>query len=155
MIVKLPNESPKDDDGKPLEKPSWARTPLETPFVYKEVQIKEVELTTAEPYPSDSWRHEMPPTIDVFLPGKVVHRFRHYLPYILGSLVIISVPGKILKSARSTRSWSDWASSVLQICLYMHPTPAQPRFVRLMLYTCYPFQPLLDIISRRPCVAVL
>ncbi|KAJ6569529.1 hypothetical protein B0H19DRAFT_1373665 [Mycena capillaripes] len=70
VIVKLPNESPKDDDGKPLEKPSWARTPLETPFVYKEVQIVEAELTTAESYPSDSWRHEIPPTIDVFLPGK-------------------------------------------------------------------------------------
>ncbi|KAJ7480041.1 hypothetical protein B0H11DRAFT_2157981 [Mycena galericulata] len=71
MIVKLPKESPMDEDGKPMEKPSWARTPLETPFVYKEVQVVEAELTTAEPYPSDSWRHGMPPTIDVFLPGKV------------------------------------------------------------------------------------
>ncbi|KAJ7451127.1 hypothetical protein FB451DRAFT_1284789 [Mycena latifolia] len=70
MIVKLPKESPMDEDGKPLEKPSWARTPLETPFVYKEVQVVEAELTTAEPYPSDSERYEMPPTIDVFLPGK-------------------------------------------------------------------------------------
>ncbi|KAJ7037434.1 hypothetical protein C8F04DRAFT_1035710 [Mycena alexandri] len=68
--VKLPKESPKDEDGKPLEKPSWARTPLETPFVYKEVEIVEAELTTAESYPSDSWRLEIPPTIDVFLPGK-------------------------------------------------------------------------------------
>ncbi|KAJ7151611.1 hypothetical protein C8R46DRAFT_1122576 [Mycena filopes] len=68
--VKLPKESPKDDDGKPLEKPSWARTPLETPFVYKEVEVVEAELTTAESYPSDSERLEIPPTIDVFLPGK-------------------------------------------------------------------------------------
>ncbi|KAJ6573908.1 hypothetical protein DFH09DRAFT_981482 [Mycena vulgaris] len=70
MVVKLPKESPMDEDGKPLEKPSWARTPLETPFVYKEVQVLEAELTTADPYPTDSERHEMPPTIDVFLPGK-------------------------------------------------------------------------------------
>ncbi|KAF7340186.1 hypothetical protein MVEN_01937200 [Mycena venus] len=70
VIVKLPNESPKDDDGKPLEKPSWARIPLETPFVYKEVQVSQAELTTAESYPSDSWRLEIPSTIDVFLPGK-------------------------------------------------------------------------------------
>ncbi|KAF8213800.1 hypothetical protein K438DRAFT_1707702 [Mycena galopus ATCC 62051] len=70
VVIKLPNESPKDEDGKPLERPSWARTPLETPFVYKEVQIVEAELTTAEAYPPDSWRLEMPPTIDVFLPGK-------------------------------------------------------------------------------------
>ncbi|KAJ7674417.1 hypothetical protein B0H17DRAFT_1161725 [Mycena rosella] len=70
MIVKLPKESSKDEDGKPLEKPSWARTPLETPFVYKEVQVVEAELTTAESYPSESERYEMPPTIDVFLPGK-------------------------------------------------------------------------------------
>ncbi|KAJ7171787.1 hypothetical protein C8R43DRAFT_979410 [Mycena crocata] len=70
MIVKLPQESPKDEDGKPLKKPSWARIPLETPFVYKEVQVVEAELTTAQPYPEDSWRHQIPPTIDVFLPGK-------------------------------------------------------------------------------------
>ncbi|KAJ7139475.1 hypothetical protein C8R44DRAFT_305218 [Mycena epipterygia] len=70
MLVKLPKESPMDEDGKPLEKPSWARTPLETPFVYKEVQVVEAELTTAESYPSDSWRNEIPSTIDVFLPGK-------------------------------------------------------------------------------------
>ncbi|KAJ7356656.1 hypothetical protein DFH08DRAFT_735599 [Mycena albidolilacea] len=70
VVIKLPNESPKDEDGKPLEKPSWARIPYETPFVYQEVQIPEAELTTAEPYPSDDWRLEMPSTIDVFLPGK-------------------------------------------------------------------------------------
>jgi hypothetical protein len=71
VVIKLPNESPKDEDGKPLEKPSWARIPYETPFVYQEVQIPEAELTTAVPYPSDDWRLEMPSTIDVFLPGKV------------------------------------------------------------------------------------
>ncbi|KAK7064791.1 hypothetical protein R3P38DRAFT_2826409 [Favolaschia claudopus] len=70
VIVKLPNESPKDDDGKLLDKPSWARTPLETPFVYKEAEIVHSDLTTAEPYPSDKWRLDIPPTIDVFLPGK-------------------------------------------------------------------------------------
>ncbi|KAJ7630423.1 hypothetical protein FB45DRAFT_1150649 [Roridomyces roridus] len=70
VIVRLPQENPKNEDGEPLEKPSWARTPLETPFVYQEVQVVEAELTTAEPYPSDSSRLEMPPTIDVFLPGK-------------------------------------------------------------------------------------
>ncbi|KAJ7717531.1 hypothetical protein DFH07DRAFT_1068200 [Mycena maculata] len=70
MVVKLPKESPKDEDGKPLEKPSWARIPLEMPFVYKEVQVVEAELTTAESYPSDSERLEIPSTIDVFLPGK-------------------------------------------------------------------------------------
>ncbi|KAJ7232830.1 hypothetical protein B0H12DRAFT_184779 [Mycena haematopus] len=70
VVIKLPNESPKDDDGNPLERPSWARIPVETPFVYKEVQVVEAELTTAESYPSDSWRLEIPPTIDVFLPGK-------------------------------------------------------------------------------------
>lgn len=70
VIVKLPKESPMDEDGKPLEKPSWARTPLETPFVYKEVQVIQAELTSSDAYPPENERHEMPPTIDVFLPGK-------------------------------------------------------------------------------------
>ncbi|KAJ7226129.1 hypothetical protein GGX14DRAFT_548714 [Mycena pura] len=70
VVVKLPKESPKDDDGNLLEKPSWARTPVETPFVYEEAKVAEAELTTAEVYPSDGWRLDIPPTIDVFLPGK-------------------------------------------------------------------------------------
>ncbi|KAF7310402.1 hypothetical protein HMN09_00582200 [Mycena chlorophos] len=69
-IVKLPAETPKDDDGNLLERPSWARTPLEAPFVYQDIQVVEAELTSAESYPPDNWRLEMPPTIDVFLPGK-------------------------------------------------------------------------------------
>ncbi|KAJ6627022.1 hypothetical protein B0H10DRAFT_2210879 [Mycena sp. CBHHK59/15] len=69
-VVKLPKESPVGEGGQPAEKPAWARTPLETPFVYKEVQVVEAELTTAEPFPTDSWRYTMPPTVDVFLPGK-------------------------------------------------------------------------------------
>lgn len=110
MIVKLPKESPKDEDGEPLEKPSWARTPLETPFVYKEVQVVEAELTTAEPYPPDSWRNEIPSTIDVFLPGKVSTLSPSSLSAVhFGSPSIISVPGRILKNARSTRSSRGWA----------------------------------------------
>ncbi|KAF7319755.1 hypothetical protein MKEN_00757900 [Mycena kentingensis (nom. inval.)] len=69
-VVKLPQETPKDDDGNLLERPSWARRPLEDPFVYEDVKVVEAELTSAESYPPDKWRQEMPNTIDVFLPGK-------------------------------------------------------------------------------------
>ncbi|KAJ7294054.1 hypothetical protein C8J57DRAFT_1445011 [Mycena rebaudengoi] len=51
MTVKLPKESPVGENGQPAAKPSWARTPLETPFVYRELK-------------------RFPSTIDVFLPGK-------------------------------------------------------------------------------------
>ncbi|KAF7306375.1 hypothetical protein MIND_00428700 [Mycena indigotica] len=69
-IVKLPKETPKDDDGNLLEKPHWARRPLDEPFVYQDVDVVEAELTSAECYPPDNWRLDIPPTIDVFLPGK-------------------------------------------------------------------------------------
>jgi hypothetical protein len=72
MTVKLPKESPVGENGQPAAKPSWARTPLETPFVYRELKVPEAELTTADPFPDESWRQEIPPTIDVFLPGKVL-----------------------------------------------------------------------------------
>ncbi|KAJ7051236.1 hypothetical protein C8F01DRAFT_1340834 [Mycena amicta] len=69
-IVKLPRETPKDDDGNILDRPEWARAPLETPFVYQDVKVVEAELTSAEVYPPDNWRLDIPSTIDVFLPGK-------------------------------------------------------------------------------------
>jgi hypothetical protein len=70
VVVNLPIESIRegDDKGKPL---SHARTPVPPLQVAPQPEIRAVELTTVEAYPPDAWRHHIPPTLDVFIPGKV------------------------------------------------------------------------------------
>ncbi|CAK5280036.1 unnamed protein product [Mycena citricolor] len=70
VIVKLPHEAPKDDAGAALEPPVWARRPLDAPFVFEDVVVAEAELTSGEMFPPEDHRGEMPPTLEVFLPGK-------------------------------------------------------------------------------------
>jgi hypothetical protein len=69
VTVNLPREAIAGDDGKPGTRPSWARTPLDAPF--EDSEVVSAELITAELFPSDDWRHCIPDSIDVFLPGKV------------------------------------------------------------------------------------
>lgn len=71
IIVNLPKETPLGDNGQPGDRPSWARTPLERPARQLPLRIESVESMTAEAYPPDDWRHQVPKTLDVFLPGKV------------------------------------------------------------------------------------
>ncbi|KAG5646905.1 hypothetical protein DXG03_001981 [Asterophora parasitica] len=68
--VNLPKETiPAEEEGQPPTRASWARTVLDG-FEYKDQEVAPVELTTAEPYPPDEWRNQVPNTLDVFLPGK-------------------------------------------------------------------------------------
>ena len=39
--------------------------------IAEQMEVEPPELTTIDAYPSDSWRYHIPPTVDVFLPGKV------------------------------------------------------------------------------------
>lgn len=71
VIVNLPKETPVSDASEPATRPSWARSPLANEFVFIDVPIIPVDTTTAESYPSDAWRLELPNSIDVYLPGKV------------------------------------------------------------------------------------
>lgn len=63
-----------------VERQPWARDPLPVGAVPEQPEIEPPELTTIEAYPSDEWRHHIPPTVDVFLPGKV--RFFRLISYI-------------------------------------------------------------------------
>ncbi|KAF8060923.1 hypothetical protein FPV67DRAFT_1673756 [Lyophyllum atratum] len=67
--VNLPKETIPGEDGQPSTRAAWARTVLDG-FEYKEQNIAPVELNTAESYPPDEWRNQVPATLDVFLPGK-------------------------------------------------------------------------------------
>jgi hypothetical protein len=71
ITVNLPKETIPGIDGEQGTRPSWARNPLDASFIYKEQEVASAELTTAELFPSDSWRLRVPGAIDVFLPGKV------------------------------------------------------------------------------------
>ncbi|KAJ3512730.1 hypothetical protein NLJ89_g3354 [Agrocybe chaxingu] len=71
VIVNLPKETVPGEDGEPSTRPSWARSPLDNQYVYEDTPVAPVETTTAEVYPPDNWRLELPSSIDVYLPGKV------------------------------------------------------------------------------------
>ena len=70
VIVNLPKETVAGEDGEPSTRPDWAREPLSNDFKYRDVQVIPADTTTAEIFPPDSWRHELPNSIDVYLPGK-------------------------------------------------------------------------------------
>ena len=70
IVVQLPKESAQEGaEGE--ARPSWARNPLPVSEVPEQPEVKPPEVSTCEPYPPDGWRHHIPPTVDVFLPGKV------------------------------------------------------------------------------------
>jgi len=72
VVVNLPKETvPSEEQGQQPTHPEWARVPVHTPFEYEDLVVPPVEVTSAEEFPPPSWRRDIPPTIDVFLPGKV------------------------------------------------------------------------------------
>ncbi|TFK47942.1 hypothetical protein OE88DRAFT_1664911 [Heliocybe sulcata] len=71
VIVKLPKETLKDEENTDsTARPSWARTPMHPSYLPVEPDIQPPETISAEAYPSDTWRYELPDSVDVFLPGK-------------------------------------------------------------------------------------
>ena len=79
VIVNLPKETKaKDGEGSGGggdrdvgQREAWAREPIPVSDVVEQMEVEPPELTTIDAYPSDSWRYHIPPTVDVFLPGKV------------------------------------------------------------------------------------
>lgn len=70
VIVNLPKETIEGEDGRPTTRPDWARPTL-TEFNYVDVPVILAESSTADIYPPDEWRTQLPNSIDVYLPGKV------------------------------------------------------------------------------------
>ena len=95
VVVNIPRETipPKEDEGtqddeEPPRREIWARTPLRPSEIPQVVDTVPPEATSACLFPSEEWRNKLPPTVDVFLPGKVCDlmiftmtklRFRHRL----------------------------------------------------------------------------
>ncbi|KAH0838729.1 hypothetical protein J3R83DRAFT_7083 [Lanmaoa asiatica] len=70
VIVNLPVETIPGTEDAPSSRPPWARTPMPTTG-HEEPVVILPEVTTADPFPPDNWRRNIPDTVDVFLPGKV------------------------------------------------------------------------------------
>ncbi|KDQ17741.1 hypothetical protein BOTBODRAFT_582060 [Botryobasidium botryosum FD-172 SS1] len=73
IIVKIPVETvvEEGENGeKKTSRPIWARNPVPPDSLSPQEPLPGPELTTAEIYPEPWPRDELPPTIDVFLPGK-------------------------------------------------------------------------------------
>ncbi|KAH9855781.1 hypothetical protein C2E23DRAFT_750718 [Lenzites betulinus] len=70
VIVNFPHETIPTEGGESSTRASFARTPLPLSEVPEAAEIRHPDLSTVELYPPDSWRYHLPPTVDVFLPGK-------------------------------------------------------------------------------------
>ena len=71
LVVNLPKETLQDEKGQLVTRPEWARQPLPNQGNYGHIHDILAHVTTAEIYPPDAWRAELPDIIDVYLPGKV------------------------------------------------------------------------------------
>jgi len=78
VLINIPRETiPAEGDegtrgGKELPcREIWARIPLRPSEVPEIVDLAPPETTSAELFPSEEWRTQLPTTVDVFLPGKV------------------------------------------------------------------------------------
>jgi len=78
VVVNIPRETiPVEGDGDTLgdgvtpRREIWARIPLRPSEVPELVDPAPLEAISAEFFPLEEWRTQLPPTVDVFLPGKV------------------------------------------------------------------------------------
>lgn len=78
VIINIPRETifvegdeaiPGDEE--PPRREIWARTPLRPSEVPEIVDPVPPETISEELFPPEEWRSQLPPTVDVFLPGKV------------------------------------------------------------------------------------
>ncbi|KAF8875019.1 hypothetical protein CPB85DRAFT_1444158 [Mucidula mucida] len=70
VVINLPKETIRAEDGSVTGRAEWARRPLDGPPIPPAPVVAPVETNTREDFPSDIWRYTMPSTVDVFLPGK-------------------------------------------------------------------------------------
>ncbi|PBL01482.1 class I glutamine amidotransferase-like protein [Armillaria gallica] len=70
IVVNLPKEDITGDNGQVFGRASWAGNLPSDPDILPLPDVRAVETYSIEIYPSNDWRHDIPPSIDVFLPGK-------------------------------------------------------------------------------------
>lgn len=93
VVVNLPKEIIQEGEEQGTRLP-WGRTPIPASQLPAQPLVPAVALTTIEAYPPDAWRHHIPPTVDVFLPGKVTRFSLYICDYTNGMNVRTSLHGK-------------------------------------------------------------
>ena len=71
------------------DRPLWTRRPIATSSLPDQPQIDPPEINSADVYPVDEYKNLLPPSVDVFLPGKVCSNHGtsltstddHYFPF--------------------------------------------------------------------------
>ena len=75
VAVKLPNETERvleeGEDEEKADRPLWTRRPIATSSLPDQPHIDPPEINSADVYPIDEYKDLLPPSVDVFLPGKV------------------------------------------------------------------------------------
>ncbi|EAU93335.2 hypothetical protein CC1G_08648 [Coprinopsis cinerea okayama7 len=69
VVVKLPEETVKGEESEEPTRAEWAREPIPLDQV-KDEEVVPPELTSRETFPPDTWRTQLPDSVDVFLPSK-------------------------------------------------------------------------------------
>ncbi|TDL28968.1 hypothetical protein BD410DRAFT_781527 [Rickenella mellea] len=73
IVIKIPAESSSADDAEtstPTPRALWSRTPLHPSLLPETPAILPPEKISSEGHPDEDSKRPLPPTIDVFLPGK-------------------------------------------------------------------------------------
>ena len=93
VIVKLPVESDiNNEDGKSL----WTRVPIPSSSLEVPKEVSPPETNSANIFPDDSFAKLLPPTVDVFLPGKVricLGLLQSLLAHVNGLVVLVIKSG--------------------------------------------------------------
>ncbi|KAJ3767389.1 hypothetical protein FB446DRAFT_675383 [Lentinula raphanica] len=79
LVVNLPKETiPSEEEGVAATKAPFARVPLRTMEFPGSTEPQFPEIMTREDFPPEETRQFLPPTVDVFLPGKIAwERLKH------------------------------------------------------------------------------
>lgn len=134
IIVNIPEETMREGEDKGARK-DWARVPLPISEIPSLPVLRGPDLVTAEPYPPDAWRHHLPDTIDVFLPGKVQesHCVARALRTVLNLFVVLCrLPGKQSSKRLLKKNWRSWAwkgDLVARFLQFTRPTLALHRYI--------------------------
>jgi len=114
VMVNLPKETiPSEEEGVAATKAVFARIPLKPEEIVEDTDVWYPELTTCEEFPSEQFRHHIPSTVDVFLPGKVRVIIRSNVNYTY-AFIRNSLHGRVSNKLLLNKSWKSLASNAAE-----------------------------------------
>ena len=71
VVVRIPIESDLVEERESEKRSLWSRMPIPSSELPSVAALVPPEASSAEIYPEETYRRNLPPTVDVFLPSKV------------------------------------------------------------------------------------